>query len=73
MIDRAAERYGWTKDYIVWGIDLASLQLMLADGIGTTHLSDEEREQLGVPVAGDIVIDADDPASREQLRNYRWS
>ena len=71
--DRAAERYGWTKDYIVWGIDLASLQLMLADSIGTAHLSDEERKQLGVPVAGDIVINADDPASREQLRNYRWS
>lgn len=73
MIDRAAERYGWTKDYIVWGIDLASLRLMLADSIGTTHLSDEERKQLGVPTADDTVIDAGDPASREKLRNYHWS
>lgn len=73
LLDRAAERYGWTKDYIVWEIDLTSLQLMLADSIGTTHLSEEERNQLGIPAAGDIVINADDPASREQLRNYRWS
>ena len=73
MIDRAAERYGWTKDYIVWEIDLASLQLMLADSVVTSHLSEEERNQLGTPVAGDDVINADDPASREQLRNYRWS
>lgn len=73
ILDRAAERYGWTKDYIVWGVDLASLQLMLADSISTAHLSDEERKQLGVPAADDIVINADDPASRERLRNYRWS
>ena len=73
MIDRAAERYGWTKDYIVWGIDLASLQLMLSDSIVTSHLSEEERKQLGAPVAGDTVINADDPAAREQLRNHKWS
>lgn len=73
MIDRAAERYGWTKDYIVWGIDLASLQLMMADCVSTVYLSDEERKQLGVPDRDEVVIDANSPESRRRLRNHKWN
>lgn len=31
LIDPIAERYGWTLDYILWGISYANLRLLLAD------------------------------------------
>lgn len=46
LIDAACERYGWTKDYVVWGIDYTSLRLMLADKVTSIYLSDEERKKL---------------------------
>ena len=46
LIDAACERYGWTKDYVVWGIDYASLRLMLADKINTIYITDEERKKM---------------------------
>lgn len=48
LIDAACSRYGWTKDYVVWGIDLVSLQTMLADTINSICLSDEEMKALGI-------------------------
>ena len=31
LIDAACERYGWTFDYVVWGISYNNLTLMLKD------------------------------------------
>lgn len=45
LLDAACERYGWTKDYVVWGIDYATLRLMLADKVTSVYLSDEERKK----------------------------
>ena len=45
LLDAACERYGWTKDYVVWGIDYATLRLMLADKVTSVYLSDEERKR----------------------------
>ena len=49
LLDAACERYGWTKEYVVWGIDYASLRLMLADKVTSVYLSDEELAK--VPLA----------------------
>lgn len=46
LIDEACERYGWTKDYVVWGIDYTSLRLMLADKVTSMYLSDEELKKV---------------------------
>lgn len=46
IIDVACERYGWTKDYVVWGIDYTSLRLMLADKVNSVYCSDEELTQI---------------------------
>lgn len=46
LIDAACERYGWTKDYVVWGIDYSSLRLLLADKVTTTFLTDEELKEI---------------------------
>lgn len=46
LIDPACERYGWTVDYVVWGISYATLRLLLADKVNTVYLTDEERKRL---------------------------
>ena len=39
LIDAACERYGWTFDYVVWGISYNNLTLMLKDKkIGRAHV-----------------------------------
>lgn len=48
LIDVACERYGWTKQYVVWGIDLLSLELMIADAITPLTLTDEDMKSLGI-------------------------
>ena len=54
LIDAASERYGWTKDYIVWGIDYSSLRLMLADKLETVFVTDEERKNIPSWVFSDV-------------------
>lgn len=48
LIDAACKAYGWTKEYVVWGIDLVSLRMMLADSVNSVFLSDEEAKQCGI-------------------------
>lgn len=66
LIDFACQRYGWTMDYVVWGISYANLKMLMADAITTIYLSEEERKQLGMSVGE--VINADDPKNRELVR-----
>lgn len=48
LIDTACAKYGWTKEYVVWGIDLISLRMMLADSVNSIYLSDDEMKSLGI-------------------------
>lgn len=66
LIDFACQRYGWTLDYILWGISLVNLNMLMSDAITTVYLSDEERKQLSMTGGG--VINADDPANNALLR-----
>ena len=68
LLDVACERYGWTLDYLLWGISMTNLQLMLADQINSVFLSDEELKALDSE-DGEECIDADDPDSRERLHD----
>lgn len=52
LIDRTAERYGWTLDYILWGVSLANLQMLTADQVKTMYLSEKERKQAHVSTDG---------------------
>lgn len=56
LLDAACSKYGWTKDYVVWGIDLLSLRLMLADSINTIHLSEEDMKALNIVAKSDDII-----------------
>lgn len=48
LIDFACQRYGWTMDYVVWGISHTNLRMLMADAITTIYLSKEERRQLNI-------------------------
>lgn len=66
LIDFACQRYGWTMDYVLWGISYVNLNMLFADAITTVYLSEEERKKLG---RGDgEVINADDPRNRDLIR-----
>ncbi len=57
LIDAACERYGWSYDYVVWGISYNNLNLMLKDKITSIYLSDEERKKAHIAAANEKVFD----------------
>lgn len=71
LIDTACERYGWTFEYVVWGISYANLQLLLADSVTSIYLSDEERKRVNIP-KDRSVINADDPANMARIKAMKW-
>lgn len=66
LIDFACQRYGWTMDYVLWGISYVNLNMLFADAITTVYLSDEERKKLGRGEGK--VVNADDPNNRDLVR-----
>lgn len=74
LLDAACERYGWTKEYVVWGIDYTSLRLMLADKITSVYITDEERKKLPASVLNknEETIKADDPKNKALIQSMDW-
>lgn len=73
MIDIACRTYGWTKEYVVWGIDLLSLKLMLADNINSVYLSDEDLSALGLRNSGSSEVYGMTPEDIAKLKAMDWS
>ncbi len=71
MIDNACQRYGWSFDYVVWGISLLNLRLLLADSITTIYLSEEEMKRARIP-EDRTYLKAEDPRVREMLMANKW-
>lgn len=73
IIDQACERYGWTVEYVVWGISYATLRLLMADRVSTVYITDDERKK--VPA---VVLQRDDEvikASKDtmaQIKSMSW-
>lgn len=65
LLDMAAERYGWTYDYIMWGISALNLNMMLGDSITSIYLTDEEANDLHLH---QNTINADDPKNADMIR-----
>ncbi len=73
LIDVACERYGWTYEYVVWGVSLCNLKLMLADRIQNVFLSEDERKN--VPIAllsDDATIKGDDIKNMDKIHSMDW-
>ena len=73
LVDTACERYGWSYDYVLWGISLTNLQLMLADRVNDIFLSDDEKKKVGGSLLqGGESINADDKANMEKVLAMDW-
>lgn len=66
LIDVACERYGWTFDYVVWGISYANLRMQMADMITTISLTDEEKKKVHLKTKD--YIDGDNPENIDRIR-----
>lgn len=67
IIGPACEKFGWTLDYVVWGIGYTNLKMLLADAQVSVYLSKEDRKKLKISPDREI-IDANDPANIERIR-----
>lgn len=55
MLDVACFKYGWTLDYVLWGISYLNLNMMTSDAISVlTSFNEEDKPE---------VLNADDPAN----------
>lgn len=67
FISPACEKYGWSMEYVVWGISLTNLEMLLADASTSVYLSKEDRKKLKISTDR-TIIDANDPANVERIR-----
>lgn len=71
LIDAACNKYGWSFEYVVWGISFMNLRMLLADATNVVYLTDEEKKNAGLTVGQDI-IDMDDPNNRIKVLSCNW-
>ena len=72
LIDAACERYGWSYQYVLWGISYSNLQLLFADQIRQVFLTDEERKKVHIPTDG-VIISADNTQALNQfIKTQSW-
>lgn len=67
QIDVALQRYGWTLEYMVWGVSYAALTVLLADRVTQLILSEEERKRVPLHLLDGDVIDGDDPSNAQRI------
>ena len=67
LIDSACERYGWSFDYVVWGISYTNLRMITADSVVSMYLSKEDMKKLHVSADREI-INASDPKNFEKIK-----
>lgn len=73
IIDVLCQRYGWTLEYVVWGVSYANIRLLLADYVKEVHLTDEERKRLPANVLhkDEEVIKAT-KENMDMIRSMDW-
>lgn len=69
LIDFSCERYGWSVEYVLWGVSATNLSLMMADSISCVYLTDKERSKVHIPTDG-LYIKADTKKGIQQLRKH---
>lgn len=64
LIDSVCSRYGWTMEYVLWGISALNVHMLLSDAITSVYLTEDESKQL----CRRKTINADDPRNAEKIR-----
>lgn len=67
LFGHLCEKYGWTMDYVLWGISHANIQLLMTDEIRTVYLSDDERKKAHIPHDRQ-VIKVDDAKNIDKIK-----
>lgn len=71
LISVACEKYGWTLDYVVWGISLVNLRMMLADSVTSIYLTDEEKKSARI-TTGQEIVSMDNPDNWAKVKAMKW-
>lgn len=71
LIDFACSRYGWSIDYVVWGISYANIKMLIADSATSVYLTKEEQRKLNISNDRE-VISGDDPSNIEKIKSMKW-
>lgn len=71
LVSVACEKYGWTLDYVVWGISLVNLRMMLADSVSSIYLSDDEKKSARLTV-GQEIVSMDNPDNWAKIKAMKW-
>jgi len=58
--------FGWSYDYLLWGISWLNLQLMIADGPRTKDLPTDED---GNPIDENEIVEQE-LTTKEEIKNY---
>ena len=72
LIDSACERYGWSYQYVLWGISYSNLMLMLTDQVRTVFLTDEERKQVRIPTDNVVVKVSGKDSFKDFIKTQKW-
>lgn len=72
LIGNVCEKFGWTYDYVLWGISYVNLQLLLKDCVQTVYLTNEEAKRCHVTKEG-MTINGNDPLMmKEYINSMDW-
>lgn len=71
LLSAACEKYGWTLDYVVWGISVVNLRMMLADSVNSVYLTDEERKSAKITM-GQEIVNMDNPDNWSKIKAMKW-
>lgn len=66
IIDFACSRYGWTMDYVVWGISYTNLMMLYKDKTDTAYLNKDEVKKARLR-STEAVLSGDDPNNMEKI------
>lgn len=70
IIDYACERYGWTMEYVVWGISYTNLQMLMADSVKSLYMTKDDMRK--AHISGGARISADDSGNNELIKSMKW-
>lgn len=73
LIAHFAKEYGWTFDYILWGISYVNLMLMYHDKQEYVFLSEKERKEVPRWLLNDEkAMRAEDPETMKKIKQMNW-
>lgn len=72
LIDFLAERYGWSLQYILWGISYSNLTMLMEDHVRSVYLTDEELKEAKLPKDNIIIKAGDHDALGDFISTQNW-